>query len=101
MRIRHHFFCKGNVEINGLTNVSGVISKAVAMFIPLPAVAFTTGTMTAEGRLAPEVIKEKINRVKNGIADKVKKENATETYDCQQGYDQNRDKKNFHDARLQ
>ena len=101
MRIRHHFFCKGNVEINGLTNVSGVISKAVAMFIPLPAVAFTPRTMTAEGRLTPEVIKEKINRVKNGIADKVKKENTTEKYECQQGYDQNRDKNNFHVARLQ
>ena len=78
MRIRHHFFCKGNVEINGLTNVSGVISKAVAMFIPLPTVAFSTGAMRAEGRLAPEVIKKKINRVKDGIAEKMKKENATE-----------------------
>ena len=68
----------GNIKIEGLTDVFWVIAKAVAVFIPLPAVAFTPGTMTAEGRLTPEVIKEKINRVKNGIADKVKKENATE-----------------------
>ena len=67
-----------NIKIKGLADVFWIITKAVAMFIPLPTVAFTTGTMTAEGRLAPEVIKEKINRVKDGIADKVKKENATE-----------------------
>ena len=67
-----------NIKIEGLTDVFWIISKAVAMFIPLPAVAFTTGAMRTEGRLTPEVIKEKINRVKDGIADKVKKENATE-----------------------
>ena len=90
-----------NIKIKGLADVFWIITKAVAMFIPLPTVAFSTGTMRAEGGLAPEVIKEKINRVKNGIADKVKKENATEKYECQQGYDQNRDKNNFHVARLQ
>ena len=77
-KIKHHFFCRRVYKNERLTDVSGVISKAVAMFIPLPAIAFATGTMAAEGRLAPEVIKEKINRVKDGIADKVKKENATE-----------------------
>jgi len=68
----------GNIKIEGLTDVFWIITKAVVMFIPLPAVAFSTGTMRAEGGLAPEVIKEKINRVKDGIADKMKKENATE-----------------------
>ena len=68
----------GNIKIKGLADVFWIITKAVAMFIPLPTVAFSTGAMRAEGRLAPEVIKEKINRVKDGIAEKMKKENATE-----------------------
>ena len=67
-----------NIKIKGLADVFWIITKAVAMFIPLPTVAFSTGAMRAEGRLAPEVIKEKINRVKDGIAEKMKKENATE-----------------------
>lgn len=66
------------IKIKGLADVFWIITKAVAMFIPLPAVAFSTGAMRAEGRLAPEVIKKKINRVKDGIAEKMKKENATE-----------------------
>ena len=68
----------GNIKIEGLADIFWIIAKAVAMFIPLPAVVFSTGAMRAEGRLAPEVIKEKINRVKDGIAEKMKKENATE-----------------------
>ena len=89
---KHHFFCKRKYEIEGLADIFGIVAKAFAVFIPLPAVAFATGAILAEGGTSPEIIEEKIDGIKNGVTDKMKKENTTEKKQRQQGQDQQDDK---------
>jgi hypothetical protein len=81
-------FARGKYKIEGLADIFGIVAKAFAVFIPLPAVAFATGAILAEGGTSPEIIEEKIDGIKNSVTDKVKKENATEKQQRQQGQDQ-------------
>ena len=69
-----------------LTNRFRVKPDAVAMLIPLPAIALSTGTVAAERMTTPEVIEEQIDGVADGIAEDVEKHHASEEEQSQQSY---------------